>query len=282
MNIGIRLHDVKGNGLEEKLRNAKDQGFTCVHLALSKVVDGFSMDKAPTLLTEGYARTVKGLLDKYQMEVAVLGCYLNLATPDLEALQRTAACYYAHLHFGALIGARVVGTETGAPNTAYATTSECFTEKALTLFIERLRPVIRMARAEGIPLAIEPVCRHIVSTPQRAKAVLDAIGSDYCKIILDPVNLLNVENHTRQEAIFDEALQLLGKDISVVHWKDYVLSKGELVSLGGGLGQLRGGAVVRFLAQHPDMPVTLEDTVPENAVKVRSTLEKQLFSASQG
>ena len=29
MNIGIRLHDVAGATLEEKLQNAKAQGFSC-------------------------------------------------------------------------------------------------------------------------------------------------------------------------------------------------------------------------------------------------------------
>lgn len=43
MEIGIRLHDTAGSNLEEHLRNAKEQGFSCVHIAMSKVVPGFKM-----------------------------------------------------------------------------------------------------------------------------------------------------------------------------------------------------------------------------------------------
>jgi len=46
MNIGIRLHDTAPGTLEQRLGFAKAQGFSCAHLALSKVIDGFSMDDA--------------------------------------------------------------------------------------------------------------------------------------------------------------------------------------------------------------------------------------------
>lgn len=55
MEIGIRLHDTAGSNLEEHLRNAKEQGFSCVHIAMSKVVPGFKMADAPELLTDALA-----------------------------------------------------------------------------------------------------------------------------------------------------------------------------------------------------------------------------------
>ena len=60
MEIGIRLHDTAGSNLEEHLRNAKKQGFSCVHIAMSKVVPGFKMADAPELLTDALADEVRG------------------------------------------------------------------------------------------------------------------------------------------------------------------------------------------------------------------------------
>ena len=40
MNIGIRLHDTAGTNLAEHLAAARAQGFTCVHLALGKLIPG--------------------------------------------------------------------------------------------------------------------------------------------------------------------------------------------------------------------------------------------------
>ena len=217
MNIGIRLHDTAGSTLEEHLKSAREQGFSCAHIALSKTIPGFSMKDAPALLTDSLAAEVRALLDKYGMECAVLGCYLNLATPDEAELANTLASYKAHLHFARAIGARVVGTETGAPNTAYATCPECWTEESLQLFIDRLRPVVRYAEEAGSIIAIEPVCRHIVSTPERARRVLDAIDSPALQIILDAVNLLTLDNYSRYDELIDESVRLFGDRIRVLH-----------------------------------------------------------------
>ena len=59
MNIGIRLHDTKPGTLKERLAFAKAQGFTCAHVALSKVLDDFAMEDAPGKLTDEYAAAVR-------------------------------------------------------------------------------------------------------------------------------------------------------------------------------------------------------------------------------
>ena len=38
MQIGIRLHDTKKGTLEERVAIAEEQGFSCAHLALKKVI----------------------------------------------------------------------------------------------------------------------------------------------------------------------------------------------------------------------------------------------------
>lgn len=100
MEIGIRLHDTAGSNLDEHLRNAREQGFSCVHIAMSKVVPGFKMADAPELLTDALADEVRGLLEKYNQRCVLLGCYLNLCSPDLSAHERTLMNYRAHLRFG--------------------------------------------------------------------------------------------------------------------------------------------------------------------------------------
>ena len=275
MNIGIRLHDTAGSTLEEHLKSAREQGFSCAHIALSKTIPGFSMKDAPALLTDSLAAEVRALLDKYGMECAVLGCYLNLATPDEAELANTLASYKAHLHFARAIGARVVGTETGAPNTAYATCPECWTEESLQLFIDRLRPVVRYAEEAGSIIAIEPVCRHIVSTPERARRVLDAIDSPALQIILDAVNLLTLDNYSRYDELIDESVRLFGDRIRVLHMKDFHIVPGmaDVQSIACGTGCMNYTRLLSLARSIPGIPMTLEDTVPSNAEAARLFLE---------
>ena len=276
MNIGIRLHDTAGTTLEEHLKSAKAQGFSCVHLAMQKTIPGFSMDRAPELLTDELACEVRELLDRYDLQCAVLGCYLNLATPDLDAYRHTVDIYNAHLDFAKKIGALCVGTETGAPNTGYKTEPACFTEEALQLFIERVRPVVEHAEKAGVPLAIEPVCRHIVSTPARERTVLDAIPSPQLKIILDTVNLLTPENYPQAHEIIEESIRLFGDEILVLHLKDFQPKEGMTdlmpVCCACGLGVMDYAPLLRFGGERV-LPMTLEDTKPDNAENARRFLE---------
>lgn len=276
MNIGIRLHDTAGSTLEEHLRSAHEQGFRCIHLALSKTISGFSMKNAPALMTDALAQEVRGLLDKYHMECAVLGCYLNLATPDEAELANTMECYKAHLRFAKAIGATVVGTETGAPNIGYKTCPECFTRESLELFITRLRPLVAYAEEVGAVLAIEPVCRHIVSTPERAKRVLEAISSPNLQMILDTVNLLNMSNYTRMAELAAQSIALFGDKIRVLHMKDYLPVEGtaDVKSLACGTGLMDYGPLMAFAKAHPGIPMTLENTTPATAVAARGCLER--------
>ncbi len=275
MNIGIRLHDTAGETLAERLAYAKAQGFSCVHLAMQKAVPGFRMGDAPTLLTEELATQVRETLAGYGMGCAVLGCYLNLATPDEEAYEKTLQVYRAHLRFARWMGALTVGTETGAPNTAYRSEPACWTDEALSLFIRRVTPVVRWAEEEGVPLAIEPVCRHIVSTPERAERVLAAVDSPALRMILDTVNLLTPDNHASRDALVAESEKRFGDKISVLHLKDYRVVPGEkdVKACACGTGEMDYTALLRLADRRPGIPMTLENTVPENAEAARLCLE---------
>ena len=274
MKIGIRLHDTAGATLEEHLAAAREQGFTCIHLALQKVIPGFTMAEAPERLTPEFAKEIRGLLEKYGMECAVLGCYLNLATPDEEKYRQTVEIYKAHLRFGRWIGALTVGTETGAPNPGYKTEPACWTEESLQLIIRRMRPVADYAAEVGQCFAIEPVWRHIVSTPERARRVLEALPNPP-SIIFDPVNLLSGENCGREQEVFADGLSRLGGSIRVIHMKDWLHEAGEpdVKATASGTGSCVPDQVLRFALSHPDIPITLENTRPDNAVAARSFLE---------
>lgn len=273
MQIGIRLHDTKDLPLPERLDEVNRQGFSCVHLALSKVIRENSV--APEALTPGYAMYLKRLFEEHKLDIAVLGCYLNLANPNPEKLAETVEKYKAHIRFAALLGCGVVGTETGAPNEAYKYEPACHSEEALELFIKNLRPVVEYAEKMGVIFAIEPVWKHIVCNPARARRVLDEINSPNLQIILDPVNLLDISNYENQVAIVEEAIDLLGKDVAVVHIKDYVIKDGEIDSVAAGTGKMDYTAVIRFIKERkPFIHATLENTVPDNAVQAKDFICK--------
>lgn len=263
MQLGIRLHDTTKLPFEERIADVHKLGFACGHLALAKVIDEFpTTDEA---LTPGLAMYIKNVFAKNQVDIAVLGCYLNLAHPDPEKLAGIVHRYMAHIRFASWLGCGVVGTETGAPNAAYSFTPECHTEEALQLFIRNLRPIVKYAEQMGVVFAIEPVYRHIVWNPARARRVLDEVNSPNLQIIFDPVNLLDMANYQDREAVIREAIELLGPDIAMVHLKDFRVENGKMISLGCGQGVMDYTEILRFMkTRKPYIHATLEDTKPEN------------------
>lgn len=273
MQLGIRLHDTKKLPLEERIADVHELGFTCGHLALGKVISEVSTkDDA---LTPGFAMYLKNLFAKNQVDIAVLGCYLNLANPNPEQLSKITHRYMAHIRFASLLGCGVVGTETGAPNETYTYVPECHSDEALQTFIKNLRPVVKYAEQMGVIMAIEPVWKHIVYSPKRAREVLDAINSPNLQIILDPVNMLDICNYQDRAAIVEEAIDLLGDDIAVVHIKDFVIEGDELISVGAGLGQMDYKPLLKFIKERkPFIHATLENTTPEDNVQCKNHILK--------
>lgn len=278
MQLGIRLHDVNASlseeyqTLEKRAEKAREEGFSCVHLAYSKVIKGYTFDNCA--LTEGLARYTRRVFEKENLDVAVLGCYLNLAHPDAGKLKEIQSRYYGNIRVASLLGASVVGTETGAPNAAYKTDANTHSKEALETFIKGLAPVVECAEKYGVSMAIEPVWKHIVYSPERARIVLDAIGSRNLRIIFDPVNLLCVENMEQREEIFAKTIELLGDDIAVVHLKDFVPEGNDLTSIAAGTGMMDYRQILKFMKERkPFIQATLENTNNDNAVASRLYLE---------
>lgn len=273
MNIGIRLHDTAPGTLRERLLFAKTQGFSCAHLALSKVVDGFEMQHAPDILNEDFANLVRGDFEAAGMSCAVLGCYLNIADPDEERWRQTQEIYRAHLQFAALTDAGVVGTETPVCQWSGHESLTPDSEEAYQLLISRLRTLVRFAEEANALLAVEPVWQHIISTPQKAERMLCDLHSDHLQIILDSVNLISPSQAGQEAHIIKEASCRLGDRIRVLHMKDYTVKDGMICSMACGLGNMQYEDLLTF-AKARNLPMTLEDTTPETAEAARLHLEK--------
>ena len=274
--FGLRLHDAEKMSLPELLPIVKGKGFSCVHLALSKALKEYPC--TPAALTPGYANYLRHLCEKNGLDIAVIGNYLNLANPDEEYMKNAREKYYAHIRFASLLGCGMVGTETGAPNLEYKFCPECRTEKALSTFVKELKGVVKCAENYGVTLAIEPVARHIVWGPKVCRKVLDEVGSYNLQVLFDPVNMLDLDNVDHRDEVFQEAIELLGPDIAMVHFKDFIrVDEGYgLKSVGAGTGEMDYTAILTYLKKEkPFVYATLENTTPENAAWCVEQLKNQ-------
>ncbi|MBU3803911.1 MAG: TIM barrel protein, partial [Candidatus Cellulosilyticum pullistercoris] len=114
------------------------------------------------------------------------------------------------------LGARCIGSET----TNFPLDGSVEERKeAFEGLVDSVSQIVKKGEKIGLDVAIEPVARHTLNTPQLAKELLMRIPSDRLKIILDPVNLLTAENIHRQDDLYDECFEAFGDKIWALHMK---------------------------------------------------------------
>lgn len=279
LRLGIRFHDTAELPFEERVKAAEGQGFSCVHIALSKIKD---IPSDISALTSGYANYLKGCFDKAGLSVAVLGNYLNLCDPDPDRLSGILKKYEAHIRFASYLRAGVVGTETGAPNSSYDCSDReaVRSESAYVSFRENVKKVIGYAQHYGVTFAIEPVYKHIIYSPERARRLLDEVASENLRVIFDPVNLLDPDRLDERDEVLQKAMELLSEEIAVIHLKDFIPEKREDGSInmkpcGCGLGAMTYDDIIEFaVRKKPFIEATLENTTPGDATQCRNHIEE--------
>lgn len=278
MRIGIRGHDMERVPFEELVSNIKKKGFKCTQLALPKAIYEFNVSEEA--MTPGMALYLREIFAENKVDVAVLGCYHNLANPNKEQLAKTIKTYMTHIRFASLLGCGVVGTETGAVNEEYRFEEANHSEEALQIFINNLRIIVDYAEKMGVIVAIEPVWGHIVYNIKRARQVLDAINSPNLQIIFDPVNTISIHNYEKQDELLNEAFELLRDDIAVIHAKDFIVKDGEVKSVISGRGILNYDLLMGLIKKYkPHIHVLLENTKPENAIEAKEFVERKYAEA---
>ena len=89
--------------------------------------------------------------------------------------------------------------------------------------------------------------------------------------------MLDLDNVDHREELFAKAIELLGDDIAMIHFKDFVrVDEGYgLKSVGAGTGEMDYTQILKFAKKEkPFVYATLENTTPENAQWCREHLQK--------
>lgn len=262
MRLGVRAHDFGKLPVDELAERIAGKGFSCVQLAPPKAIAGFDPDLGR--LSPGFVCHVKEAFQRQHIQIAVLGCYINLADPDVQQRQRQLARFKEYLRYARDFGCSVVGTETGSLNSDFSFHPGNRSEEAFQTVLGSVRELVEEAERFGVCVGIEGVERYVISDPPRIRRLIDGIGLNNLQIIFDPVNLLSAENYQRQDAIIKESFELFGDRIAILHAKDFVVEGRSLRSVQAGLGMLHYGLLMDLIkTRKPGLNVLMEDTRPE-------------------
>jgi len=71
-----------------------------------------------------------------------------------------------------------------------------------------------------VTLAFEQEVNNVVDSAQKARRLLDEIGSPHLKVTMDAANIFHAGELARMSEVLDRAFALIGKDIVLAHAKD--------------------------------------------------------------
>lgn len=260
MNYGMRCHDICPAGeIDAVLDAVQANHIDQIQLAMGKSFPGFNFN--PGHYSPGFAHMISGKLKERGIHVAVLGCYINPTNPDEAKRQEEVAKFIEHLKFAKIIGADMVGTETGRYSSAFDVVEETYTERCYQLLLKSMREIVDAAEKLGMIVGVEAVHDHTLYSPEMMRRFLDDIDSPNVEAILDPVNLIRAEDVDRQEEIIDRAFALYGDRITMLHIKDFRIVDGapEFEYVGEGLFDYR--PLLRHLKQEkPYITMLLENS----------------------
>ncbi len=235
--IGIRAHDMGKYSLTDfpKLLNTiKTLDGQCIQLALGKSFIDFNISKEN--LNSELSQYLKNNLENKDINLSVLGCYINMGNPDDNIRHQEIEKFKYHLDFSKNFPGCIVGTETGCLTTDYTYTPLNDTQEAFDIFLDTLKKIVKHAEKTQTLVAIEGVSKDIISTPEKMNLALKTIVSNHLKVIFDPVNFLNITNFHNQKEIIEKSFELFADKIAIIHLKDFKVENNifKIVPIGQG------------------------------------------------
>lgn len=263
MNYGMRCHDIcKKSDIDTVFDTVKANKIHQIQLAMGKSIEGF--DFGPGHYSPGFAHWIGDKLKERQIHVAVLGCYINPTDPDNARREASVDRFIEHLKYARIIGADMVGTETGRYSSDFSVVPETYTEECYQLLLKSMKRITDAAEKLGMIVGVEAVHDHTLYSPEMMRRFLDDIDSPNVEAILDPVNLISAENYLEQEAVVARAFSLYGDRISMVHVKDFRMVDGQPQFEHIGDGLFHYAPLLKWLKREkPYITLLLENSTPQ-------------------
>ncbi len=280
MRIGVRAHDFGKLPAEELAGRIAAKGLSCVQLALSKAIAG--IDLKPGELNPGMAFHIGQAFHRHGLQIAVLGCYINPIHPDPETRRVLLGLFKEHLRFARDFGCGLVALETGSLNADYSFHPDNHGEPAFQIFLSSIAALVEEAETFGVIVGIEGVTTHVVSTPARMRKTLDIIGSNHLQVVFDPVNLLSADNYQDQDRVLQEAFDLYGDRIVVVHAKDFIVEDRTWKTVRTGRGCLNYPMLLGMIRKRkPYISILLEEVSEDTVEECLQFLHKTASAAHE-
>lgn len=192
------------------------------------------------------------------IDIHSIGVYTNLIHPDEAERKANLAYFEAMMQVGAAMGVRTFVTEAGhyEPEKAASNVPDYFMEEVWVRMASTGKELAAMAEKHDATVLFEAFFGGFLTSAKRTRMFIEEVGSPRIRSLLDPANLLEIND-------LDEMFAQLGPKIDCLHAKDRKLHVDRGVA--AGQGDLDYRKFVALAAQHtPQAPLILEYVGPDD------------------
>ncbi|MSU64104.1 MAG: sugar phosphate isomerase/epimerase [Pedosphaera sp.] len=245
--IGILLGTFARGSLETRLDAVKACGLDCVQLSL----DCAAMPAMPDEIPPEVSVRIRREAAARGITIASVQGTFNMSHPDAEhrraGLRRLLVLAKACPQMGT---SRIhLCTGTRDRGSMWRGHPDNDTPEAWRDMSTCVREASDIARQANVTLAFEPEVNNVVNSAQKARRLMDEIGSPFLKVTFDAANLFHTGELPKMKEILDEAFALIGKDVVLAHAKD-LDHDGDAGHLAAGKGKLDYDRYVSLLHHH--------------------------------
>ena len=217
MHLGIFAKTFPRPTLEETLDAIAQHGIT--HVQFNMACAG--LPTLPERLDEDLCVWIARSFRERGLTMAAISGTFNLCDPDAFRLIENFRSLEVLASACRWLDTRIITLCTGTrdPDDMWKWHPENVRRTTWDLLVQSMQAAVMLADRHEVTLAFEPERNNVVNSVPRARMLLDEIRSPWLKVVLDPANLMRVEDRPRLAEILDEALDWLGPDIVLAHAK---------------------------------------------------------------
>jgi len=258
MILGVRAHDFGKLPVEELASKVSKQGYSYIQLALDKAI--YEVDCSLGKLNSGMANHIRDCFKKENIQITVLGCYINPIHPDIYIRKKQLDRFKEHIRFARDFGCSIVGTETGSLKVVDSCDFDKESQSDFKILVQSVSELVNEAEKFGVIVGIEGGHNAVITSPRIMKRLLDLIPSNNLQVIYDPTNYLSENNFKDQDEIIEEAFELFGNRMVALHAKDFVIINSKISIVAAGKGHLNYELILKLIKDRkPFINILLED-----------------------
>lgn len=244
MRTGICTTDLQTMPAEKLFEKLGDLGTPVTQLSFASIAEtDFVPDgniEFPATVDEKVLQLIIKYAEKYHVEIAAVNGTFNMAHPDAGVRAEGLRRFKGLLQAVNALGCKMVSLCSGTRNpvSLWAPHDDNKTQEAWRDMFETVTAAVKIAERFDIVLAVETETANIIDTPEKARQLMDDIGSPNLKMIMDCANLFHPgQAHTENvHRVMHHAFELFGRDVVIAHGKDIKQSNGiEFCGTGEGI-----------------------------------------------